>query len=207
MQEPLFVIGDIHGQFFDLVHMFEKAIDGVHDLNKTSLLFLGDYVDRGKYGVGCVLFLFSLKLNFPKTVTLLRGNHESIAMTEMFTFREEVLEKYNGDEGVYDSFMDAFETLQLAAEVNKDYLCVHGGISPHLKTIADINAIDRFVEPPLEGLLCDLLWSDPAKDAVSKSTGFVENGPRECAWYFGLTPLKALLKHNNYLAVMRAHEV
>lgn len=118
MQEPIFIVGDIHGQFHDLIHMFEKAIDGVHDLNKTSLLFLGDYVDRGRYGVGCVLFLFSLKLNFPKTVTMLRGNHESIAMTEMFTFREEVLEKYNGDESVYEAFMDAFETLQLAAEVN-----------------------------------------------------------------------------------------
>ena len=101
----------------------------------------------------------------------------------------------------------AFETLQIAAEVNKDYLCVHGGISPELNNIGDINKIDRFVEPPLEGLLCDLLWSDPAKDAQSKSTNFAPNGPRECAWYFGLSPVKSLLKKNEYLAIMRAHEV
>ena len=75
------------------------------------MLFLGDYVDRGKYGLEVCAFLFCLKLNFPKTVCLLRGNHESIAMTEMFTFREEVLEKYDNDQSVYESFMDAFETL------------------------------------------------------------------------------------------------
>ena len=58
MQEPIFIIGDTHGQYFDLVHMFEKAIDGRFDLNTTSLLFLGDYVDRGRYGLEIVVFLY-----------------------------------------------------------------------------------------------------------------------------------------------------
>ena len=87
MKEPIFVIGDIHGQYYDLIHMFEKAIDGAHDLNETSLLFLGDYVDRGRFGLEVCAFLFALKLNYPKKVCMLRGNHESAAMTEMFTFR------------------------------------------------------------------------------------------------------------------------
>lgn len=111
MQEPIFIIGDTHGQYFDLIHMFEKAIDGRFDLNTTSLLFLGDYVDRGRYGLEIVVFLYALKLNFPKTVCLLRGNHESAAMTEMFTFREEVLEKYDHDEFVYEAFLESFEAL------------------------------------------------------------------------------------------------
>ena len=91
---------------------------------------------------------------------MLRGNHESRAMTEHFTFREEVLRKYEEDESVYECFIEAFESLPLAADVNGDYLCMHGGISPELKTVDDINKIDRFIEPPLSGFLCDLLWSD-----------------------------------------------
>lgn len=117
-----------------------------------------------------------------------------------------MLDKY-GDEDVYEAFLESFETLQLAAEVNGDYLCVHGGISPDLRNIDDINAIDRFIEPPLEGLLCDLLWSDPAKDVDSRSTNFEPNRPRECSYKFGLAPVKRLLKENKYLSIIRAHEV
>lgn len=115
--------------------MFEKAIDGQHDLNSTNMLFLGDYVDRGHFGISVCVYLMSLKLNYPKTVTMLRGNHESMSMTEMFTFRNEVLDAYDGDEDIYQGFMEAFDSLQVAAEVNKDYLCVHGGISPNLKQL------------------------------------------------------------------------
>lgn len=207
LNEPVFIVGDIHGQYFDMIHMFEKAIDGQHDLNSTNMLFLGDYVDRGHFGISVCVFLFTLKLNYPKTVTLLRGNHESMSMTEMFTFRNEVLDAYDGDEDVYQGFMEAFDALQIAAEVNKDYLCVHGGISPNLKSADDINAIDRFVEPPLSGLLCDLLWSDPCADSESRRCGFEENRRRECAWKFGLAPVKKLLKENKYLSVIRGHEV
>jgi serine/threonine-protein phosphatase 2B catalytic subunit len=187
--------------------MFEKAIDGRFDLNNTSLLFLGDYVDRGSYGVEIIVFLYALKLNFPKTVCLLRGNHESAAMTDMFTFREEVLEKYDGDEFVYEAFLESFEALQLSAVVNNDYLCVHGGISPDLHTVADIDKINRYVEPPLQGLLCDILWSDPCSDKDSRHTTFAENRPRECAYKFGLEPVKKLLKANKFLSIIRAHEV
>ena len=79
-------------------------------------------------------------------------------MTEHFTFREEVLRKYDEDESVYESFIECFESLPLAADVNGDYLCMHGGISPELKTVDYINKIDRFIEPPLSGFICDLLW-------------------------------------------------
>jgi serine/threonine-protein phosphatase 2B catalytic subunit len=102
------------------------------------MLFLGDYVDRGIFSIEVLIFLFSLKLNFPKDVMLLRGNHETKAMTEHFTFREEVLEKYK-EEQIYNLFLEAFESMPVACHVNGDYLCVHGGISPELKTINDIN--------------------------------------------------------------------
>jgi serine/threonine-protein phosphatase 2B catalytic subunit len=125
------------------------------------MLFLGDYVDRGNYSIEVCIFLFALKIQYPHNIILLRGNHESRAMTEHFTFREEVLRKYDEDESVYESFIECFEALPLSADVNGDYLCMHGGISPELKTVDDINKIDRFIEPPLSGFLCDLLWSDP----------------------------------------------
>ena len=86
-------------------------------------------------------------------------------------------------------------------------MCLHGGISPDLKTVTDIDKINRFVEPPLQGLLCDILWSDPCSDKDSRTTTFTENRPRECAYKFGLEPVKKLLKENKFLSIIRAHEV
>ena len=131
IKEPVIIVGDIHGQFYDMIHMFEKVVDN-RNLSKTNMLFLGDYVDRGSYSIEVCIFLFALKINFPTEITLLRGNHESVAMTEHFTFRDEVLRKYDGDESVFEAFIEAFEAMPLAADVNGDYLCMHGGISPEL---------------------------------------------------------------------------
>jgi serine/threonine-protein phosphatase 2B catalytic subunit len=95
-----------------------------------NYLFLGDYVDRGVLGIEVVLLLLTLKLSEPKSVVLLRGNHESRNMTESFTFREEVLQRY--DIEVYDLFMEAFDALPISALIAKKYLAMHGGISPEL---------------------------------------------------------------------------
>jgi len=84
-------------------------------------------------------------------------------MTEHFTFRTEILHKFHEEE-IYELFMECFESLPIAAEINGDYLCMHGGISPELKSRSDIDKINRFVEPPLQGFLCDLLWADPLDD-------------------------------------------
>jgi serine/threonine-protein phosphatase 2B catalytic subunit len=97
--------------------------------------------------------------------------------------------------------------LPLAADVNGDYLCMHGGISPELKTLDDINRIERFIEPPLQGFLCDLLWSDPGTDKEAKTLKFGKNIERECSFKFGLDPVKQILKKNNYLSIIRAHQV
>ena len=115
---------------------------------------------------------------------MLRGNHESEAMTEHFTFREEVLNKYDHDESVYEAFIESFYAMPLAAMVNNDihdYLCMHGGISPKLTTIDDINRINRFVEPGESGFLCDLLWSDPCDDEEAKEHKYSFNSVRNCS--------------------------
>lgn len=134
----MIVIGDIHGQFFDMMHMYEKMVKPP----VAHLLFLGDYVDRGIFSVEVLIFLFALKACFPNRVTMLRGNHECRAMTEFFTFREECIRKY--DQEVYEMFMETFDLMPVAAVANKDYLCVHGGISPTLNNAEDINQLDRF---------------------------------------------------------------
>ena len=169
------------------------------------MLFLGDYVDRGNYSIEVCTFLYCLKLNYPSEIILLRGNHESRAMTEHFTFREEVLRKFDNDESVYELFIESFEALPIAADVNGDYLCMHGGISPEMQTLDDINKVDRFVEPPLSGFLCDLLWSDPGTDKEAKALKFAKNVERECSFKFGLDPVKKILKNNNFLSIVRAH--
>lgn len=107
--EPICVVGDIHGQYADLLNMISKA----GDPSNLNYLFLGDYVDRGVYGIEVCVLLFSIKLNFPKSVYLLRGNHESRNMTETFTFREEVLQRY--DIEVYDLFMEIFDAMPISA--------------------------------------------------------------------------------------------
>ena len=125
-------------------------------------LFLGDYVDRGIFSVEVCLLLVAIKLNYPKTFYLLRGNHESRNMTEHFTFREEAINKF--DEETYNLFMDLFDAMPLSAVVDKKYFVIHGGIGPELKKLDQINKIDRFMETPLDGTFCDLLWADPADD-------------------------------------------
>lgn len=110
--------------------MLTKAGDPGSSLN---YLFLGDYVDRGIMGVECMILLLSIKINYPKTVMILRGNHESRNMTEAFTFKEEVQEAY--DEDVYELFMELFDTFPVACLVAKKYLAMHGGISPDLKKL------------------------------------------------------------------------
>lgn len=111
--EPTVIVGDIHGQYFDLVHMLEKA----GSPEKLNYVFLGDYVDRGIYSVECVVLLMCMKCNFPKTLYLMRGNHECRNLTEHFTFREEVLEKF--DLELYDLIMETFDHMPLACLANQ----------------------------------------------------------------------------------------
>lgn len=138
IKEPVVIVGDIHGQYFDLCHMLGKA----GSPEQINYLFLGDYVDRGIYGLEVLLLLMAIKLNYPQRVVMLRGNHESRSMTENFTFRQEILDIY--DENVYELFLDVFNSLPLACLVEEKYLAMHGGISPDITKIEEINQIDRF---------------------------------------------------------------
>ena len=200
--DPVVFVGDIHGQFFDLV----KMLDLVGKIGDLNFVFLGDYVDRGMFSFEVVATLYALKLCYPNKITLLRGNHECRQMTENFNFLIEIEEKF--DMEVYELMMETFDALPLAALVDNKILAVHGGISPDLQSMQSIISIDRFKEIPRIGLFTDLMWSDP----VENETGyldelFAKNQKRSCSFLFGNTAANNFLEVNNLLCVVRAHEV
>lgn len=202
VKAPVTVCGDVHGQYYDLMKLFQVGGDPA----KTRYLFLGDYVDRGYFSIECVLYLWALKMWYPNSIFFLRGNHECRHLTEYFTFKLECKYKYNLT--IYEACLESFCALPLAAVMNKQFLCIHGGLSPELQTLDDIRNLNRFREPPTYGLMCDILWSDPIEDFGREQNNdhFINNHTRGCSFYYTYAAACKFLEKNNLLSIIRAHE-
>lgn len=145
---------------------------------KQNFIFLGDFVDRGYFSLETFTLLMCLKAKFPDRITLVRGNHESRQITQVYGFYEECQTKY-GNASVWKSCCQVFDFLALAAIVDGKVLCVHGGLSPEIRTLDQIRVVARAQEIPHEGAFCDLVWSDPEEvDTWAVS-------PRGAGWLFG----------------------
>lgn len=193
---PVTVCGDVHGQFHDLVELFR--IGG--DCPDTNYLFMGDYVDRGYYSVETVTYLVALKVRYPNRITILRGNHESRQITQVYGFYDECLRKY-GNPNVWSWFTDLFDYFPLTALVDNKIFCLHGGLSPNVDTLDAIRSLDRVQEVPHEGPMCDLLWSDP-----DDRTGWGIS-PRGAGYTFGNDISKTFNDRNGLNFVSRAHQL
>ncbi|KAG4302297.1 hypothetical protein PCK1_001569 [Pneumocystis canis] len=167
---------------------------------QTFYLWVSDYVDRGYYSVETVTLLVALKVRYRERITILRGNHESRQITQVYGFYDECLRKY-GNANVWKSFTDLFDYLPLTALINDQIFCLHGGLSPGIDTLDHIRALDRVQEVPHEGPMCDLLWSDP-DDRCGWGIS-----PRGAGYTFG-QDISQAFNHNNGLSlVARAHQL
>lgn len=196
LEAPIKICGDIHGQFSDLIRLFESG----GSPPESNYLFLGDYVDRGTQSIECICLLLAYKIKHPLNFFMLRGNHESSIINRIYGFYDECKKRYNIK--LWKVFGDCFNCLPVAALIDDKIFCMHGGLSPELSNFDQIRKINRPTEIPEMGLLCDLLWSDPDKQA----SGWEEN-ERGVSYIFGEEVVSLFLKKNDIDLVCRAHQV
>lgn len=193
------VCGDTHGQYYDLLNIFEI---GGFPSAENPYLFNGDYVDRGSFSFEVVFTLLTIQLALPGALTMMRGNHETKNMNKMYGFEGEVLHKYDGV--VMKLFYEVFSHLPLAAVIQDAIFVVHGGISTESNgevSLDTIKKIKRGCEPPESGLMSDLLWADPQPQS---GRSFSKRG---MGYSFGPDYSERFLAHNNLRLIVRSHEV
>ena len=198
LEPPLYICGDIHGQFYDLLRVFEI----LKYPPESKFLFLGDYVDRGKRSLECILLLLCLKIKYPSRIFLLRGNHESANINRMYGFYDECKRKVSLR--IYKKFCNLFNILPITALVGEKILCMHGGLAYDLKNLDQLKTIKRPTEIPEAGLLCDLVWSDPDE---SLYFDFCTNKERGISVCFSKKKVEEFTKENDLDLICRAHQV
>ncbi|QEL61981.1 hypothetical protein SBP28_003994 [Candidozyma auris] len=198
LTSPCTLVGDIHGQFHDLLEIFRVG----GSPPDTNYLFLGDYVDRGYYSVETISLLIALKLRYPERVFLIRGNHESRTITTNYGFYTEVLNKYNGSLKVWQYITDLFDYIPLGATIDGKIFATHGGLSPSCQLLDQIRAIDRFKEVPHDGIMADLVWSDPDPEIAD-----FKLSPRGAGYLFGYDVMRKFNHDNDLQQLVRAHQL
>ncbi|XP_034108702.1 serine/threonine-protein phosphatase alpha-2 isoform-like [Drosophila sulfurigaster albostrigata] len=193
---PVKILGDIHGQFTDLLRMFDYG--GYPPA--SNYLFLGDYVDRGKQSIETLCLLLAYKIKFPQNFFVLRGNHESSGINRIYGFYDECKRRYTVK--LWRTFVDCYNCMPVAAIVDEKIFCCHGGLSPDLNNMGQIHKLPRPCEVPDKGLLCDLLWADPDP----KIMGWSDND-RGVSVTFGSDIVGKFIHRFKFDLICRAHQV
>lgn len=215
---PAKVFGDVHGQLRDLLLMFGLYGPPTHcggDVQTTSYVFNGDWVDRGEHQLEVVLLLFALKTVYPSQVFLVRGNHEFRDMSEgmeedgfLFHMQQQLPTRWSF---CYEAVHQAFDWLPLAALVGGVVLVLHGGIGDGSWGLKDLEQIERPLKWELSGCVLDALWSDPtdsddwmnwgvhANEERGLGSGVTEFGPDVTAQFCRREGLSLIIRSHQYV--------
>uniref|UniRef100_A0A914W0W6 Serine/threonine-protein phosphatase n=1 Tax=Plectus sambesii TaxID=2011161 RepID=A0A914W0W6_9BILA len=193
---PLKIAGDVHGQYVDLLRLFE--LGGYPPA--SNYLFLGDYVDRGKQSIETIVLLLAYKLKYPNNFFLLRGNHEVANLNRIYGFYDECKRRFSTK--LWKLFQDVFNCMPVAALVDSKIFCCHGGLSPSLRTLEQVKRLPRPADVNETGLLCDILWSDPDPEILGWGAS-----DRGVSYVFGADVLGSFLTKMDLDLVVRGHQV
>jgi len=209
LRAPTKIFGDLHGQFGDLMRLFAEygSPSTVGDIAYVDYLFLGDYVDRGAFSLETMSLLLALKVEYPDTVHLLRGNHEEADINALFGFRIECIERLGEEAGItaWNRFNVMFQWLPLAAVIEDRVACMHGGIGRSITHISQLEELERPLTMDTGGIiLMDVLWSDPTES--DRVEGLRPNARGPGLVTFGPDRVRKFCEDNDLQMIIRAHE-
>ncbi|THU56988.1 hypothetical protein C4D60_Mb11t23010 [Musa balbisiana] len=209
LKAPIKVFGDLHGQFGDLMRLFDEYgfPSTAGDITYIDYLFLGDYVDRGQHSLETITLLLALKIEYPENVHLIRGNHEAADINALFGFRLECIERMGENDGIWawTRFNQLFNYLPLAALIEKKIICMHGGIGRSINSVEQIEKLERPITMDVGSIiLMDLLWSDPTENDSIEGLRPNARGPGLVT--FGPDRVTEFCKRNKLQLIIRAHE-
>ncbi|OHT00006.1 Ser/Thr protein phosphatase [Tritrichomonas foetus] len=195
LQSPIIVVGDIHGHVLDFFRIFKKY--GIPENQKY--LFLGDLVDRGEFAVETIIIAFAFKVIYPDNFYIIRGNHEFEFLCSQCGFSKQIADIYGP--ALFDKFLAAFSYMPISALIDKNIVCVHGGLGPSTFSINQLKSIERPIHDFTDDFLNAILWSDP-----TNSTDQFIPSTRGTGYLFGESALKEFVDQNNLKLLVRAHE-
>ncbi|XP_056165352.1 serine/threonine-protein phosphatase BSL3 isoform X1 [Syzygium oleosum] len=209
LKAPIKIFGDLHGQFGDLMRLFDEygAPSTAGDIAYIDYLFLGDYVDRGQHSLETITLLLALKVEYPSNVHLIRGNHEAADINALFGFRIECIERMGERDGIWawHRINRLFNWLPLAALIEKKIICMHGGIGRSINHVEQIESIQRPITMEAGSIvLMDLLWSDPTENDSVEGLRPNARGPGLVT--FGPDRVMEFCNINDLQLIVRAHE-